>query len=215
MIERNTIICADRQPSLGTMVGLSFGAAGMAANLCPPDWSTLKPCDPEVRNGTMRNNAVLNCSGAGIYLNKAAGSEILFNTLLHTQGIVFRYHGSTGEARGNMIDGAIIGQDGGTFHDGGNLTGKPAAAALAAADQPAADPPAAADQPAARAPGASLAALTLPGPDPRVPNDLCGRPRGSRLDAGALQRSLGPCAPPFADPAAASIHRFQDNAAPR
>jgi hypothetical protein len=58
---------------------------------------------------------VLNCNGEGIYLNKASGSEILFNALAQTGGITFRYPGSTGIARGNLLTSAIRAADGAHF----------------------------------------------------------------------------------------------------
>jgi hypothetical protein len=115
LIERNLITCARDRPMLGRMVGLSFGAHGMDAQLCPPHWDAHTPCDPEVAGGIMRTNIVLNCNGEGIYLNKASGSEILFNTLAQTGGITFRYPSSTGIVRGNLVTSGIRAEDGAHF----------------------------------------------------------------------------------------------------
>jgi parallel beta-helix repeat protein len=112
LIERNLITCARDRPMLGRMVGLSFGAHGMDPALCPPHWDANTPCDPEVSGGVIRNNIVLNCNGEGIYLNKASGSEILSNTLAQTGGITFRYPGSNGAARFNMLNAEIRATDG-------------------------------------------------------------------------------------------------------
>lgn len=167
ILERNFVQCARGARVPGEMVGLSFGAHGMDAALCPPHWDAAVPCDPEVTGGIMRNNIVLNCSGDGIYLNKARDSQILFNELgLGTGGIVFRYPGSTGVARGNVMRAAPVARDGGSFIDGGNSI-----------------------------PYGPTRLRSLPGPDPLVPDDYCGRPRLGRLDAGAFQSSLGPCPP--------------------
>jgi parallel beta-helix repeat protein len=185
IIERNIIICASDAPPLGEMVGLSFGAHGMDANLCPPYWDSNRPCAPEVTAGIMRNNIVRNCTGDGIYLNKSAKSQILFNTLERTAGIEFRYPASTGVARGNLAAG-IGATEGGHFTDGGNAPPPPwpdVIAGLAAGRIPA--------KPGART--IMLARPTLPGPDPLVAEDFCGRARGSRLDMGAVQTALGPC----------------------
>ena len=81
LIERNQVICARDLPPMGRMVGLSFGADGMDANLCPPHWDSLHPCDPEVLDGVMRSNTVMNCNGGGIYLNKARNSTALSNRI--------------------------------------------------------------------------------------------------------------------------------------
>ena len=191
LIERNRVTCAASVPIVGRMVGLSFGAHGMMPALCPPHWSAAMPCDPEVQGGIIRNNIVLNCNGEGIYVNSGAGSAILFNTVLDTAGIDFRFAGSDGVARGNLLDMSIRTQDGGHFSDGGNAV-----------------------SPATAGPPASL-----PGPDPLVAEDFCGRPRGASLDMGAVQISLGECPGPVASSGTWSPHgssaRFPSAVPPR
>jgi hypothetical protein len=180
ILERNQVFCARDRPVMGQMVGLSFGAHGMAPALCPPHWDSGIACDPEVSAGIMRNNVVTNCNDDGIYVNKGRASEILFNTLVHTGGIIFRYPGASGEARGNLMDAPIRAIEGGHVTDGGNaiVTGGP----HAVADW--------------FKPGAAAPRLThLNGPDRLVPDDLCGRARGTSLDVGATQVSLGACRP--------------------
>jgi parallel beta-helix repeat protein len=133
MIEDNRVECALNHPSLGQMVGLSFGAHGMAPQLCPPHWDAATPCDPEVTGGIMRDNVVRNCSDDGIYLNKARDSRILSNTLTDTGGIEFRFPSATGVASGNLMTGTIRGTFGGRFTSGANLTGLTDAQQVAAA----------------------------------------------------------------------------------
>jgi len=185
VIEQNVIECASGAPPLGHSVGLSFGAHGMDRNLCPPAWDLKQACDPEVSGGIIRNNIIGDCSGDGIYLNKARNSKILFNTLVRTGGIEFRYSGSTGVARGNLMTGAIFATDGGNFNDGGNATGL-------ANEQEVANfhlkVPGIGSQP-----GGTARLQSLPGPDPQVTNDYCGRSRGKLLEVGAQQYSQGPC----------------------
>jgi hypothetical protein len=118
ILERNLVLCARDANVRGEIVGLSFGAHGMDPALCPPHWNAAVTCDPEVSGGIMRNNIVANCSGDGIYLNKARDSKILFNTLTRTDGIEFRYPSSTGIATGNRMTGAIKATDGGKFSAG-------------------------------------------------------------------------------------------------
>jgi len=179
LIERNMIQCASNHASLGQMVGLSFGAHGMAPQLCPPHWDAAIQCSPEVTAGIMRNNIIGNCSDDGIYLNKASDSKILYNTLIRTGGIEFRFPASSGVARGNLMTGTIRATDGGHFTDGGNASGIASEQALANWQTP-------------QATGTPHLRNIL-GPDADVADDYCGRPRGPKLEPGALQTSLGPC----------------------
>jgi hypothetical protein len=191
LIERNRVNCAASAPIVGRMVGLSFGAHGMMPALCPPHWNAAMPCDPEVQGGIIRNNIVRNCNGEGIYINRGAQSAILFNTVLETAGIDFRFAGSGGVARGNLLDTGIRAQDGGNFTDGGNAVLPPRAGTIAAGGKPAASP------------------VSLPGPDPMVPDDLCGRARGHVLTMGAVQAAPGDC------PTPAASSRYPDAMPPR
>ena len=179
IFERNLVYCARDAAAIGHMVGLSFGAHGMDANLCPPYWDGTRMCNPEVSGGIMRNNIVVGCTDDGIYLKRARDSAILFNTLVHTMGIEFRFASSTGAARGNLMMGYIRATQGGQFSDGGNITGVVSPQELAGWFQ---------------SPAMTGRRLSLPGPDPQVENDYCGRSRGRTLDFGAIQESVGTCA---------------------
>jgi hypothetical protein len=176
IIERNLVYCARDRGPMGSMVGLSFGAHGMDADLCPPYWDAAKACDPEVSGGIMRNNIVSGCDDDGIYLFRATGSAILFNTLVRTAGIEFRSASSTGLARGNLMSGTIGAAQGGSFSNGGNVTG------LAPAG----------DLPAWLKYGSGQSSLA--GPDLQIADDYCGHPRGKAMDVGAVQVSTGTCA---------------------
>jgi hypothetical protein len=190
LFERNLVVCSRGRYEPGTRIGLSFGGGGMAPALCPPHWDANTPCDPEVTDGVIRNNIIANCSDVGIYLNHAAGTKVLFNTLLHTAGIDFRFPSSSGEARGNLASTYVHDRDGGSHTDGGNLSGidddvldglyKDArfgdlrlAAGTAGLDK--------------------AGVLGKAGEDARAPDDFCGRKRTPPLDFGALQSSLGDC----------------------
>lgn len=178
IIERNLIFCARDNAPTGQMVGLSFGAHGMDANLCPPYWDAARTCDPEVSGGIMRNNIILNCSDDGIYLNRSTDSAILFNTLVRTGGIEFRFASSTGVARGNLMTGHIKATVGGQFRDGGNRMGAASAQEVAGWFHPPAS--------AGHMPG-------LSGPNALLHEDYCGHLRGGALDYGAIQTSAGSC----------------------
>jgi hypothetical protein len=182
VFDRNLVMCSRYVSPVGQAVGLALGAGGMDRRLCSPHWNDTA-CDPEVDGGIVRNNIVVNCSDEGIYLNNARQSQILFNTLAFTNGIEFRFAGSNGQARGNVLSGPITTRDGGAFAGTGNVQN------LSFPDW-------------YRAPGAGDFRLrtAIPamirgagGVDAAVANDFCGRPRTGRLDAGALQSSLGDC----------------------
>ena len=186
VLERNMVMCTRYETSGGTRIGMSFGGGGMAPSACAPRWGG-SVCDPEVTGGIMRNNIVVNCSDVGIYLNSAKSSHILYNTLVATSGIDFRYASSTGEARGNVLSGSIRMRDGGTYSGSQNLTnvsldrfnGWYQAPLQGDLDKK-----------------SELSALIAKGtPSSLVTNDYCGRSRAGKpsYDLGALQASLGDC----------------------
>jgi parallel beta-helix repeat protein len=186
VFEDNFVLCAPERPSPGVRVGLSFGDGGMDAALCAPAWNAAVPCDPEVRDGSMRNNIVVNCSDVGIYLNKAANTRLVYNTLIGTAGIDFRYPSSTGLVAGNVLSGGIHRREGGSFTGRDNLLDVPLAQFAAWYRDP--------WRGDLRAKGDLGALIGKGAPVPEVTADYCGRPRrGARLDLGALQASLGDC----------------------
>jgi parallel beta-helix repeat protein len=181
LFERNLVICA-KDFSGGTRIGLSFGGGGTGNQYCQPAFDPNVPCDPEHTGGTMRNNVIVNCSDVGIYLNKSKDTHLLYNTLISTAGIDFRYASSTGEARGNVLSGNIRNREGGSHSASDNLTGVTTFDAMYMAPL----------QGDLRKKG-DLSALLDKGPK-LVEGDYCGRTRtGDRHDLGALEHSLGEC----------------------
>ncbi|PCI18002.1 MAG: hypothetical protein COB62_07265, partial [Piscirickettsiaceae bacterium] len=81
LIEQNLVICSQQHES-GYRIGISLGGGGSGTAYCEN-----KSCEHEHRNGTIRNNVILNCSDAGIYLKKASNSKVFHNTLINTLGI--------------------------------------------------------------------------------------------------------------------------------
>lgn len=118
LFERNLVRCS-QQFSGGVRLGLSFGGGGTSPNSICEDGS----CTPEHQNGVMRNNLILSCNDVGIYLNKAANTRLLHNTLYATTGIDVRFAASTAEVRNNLLAGAIRLRDGGSSTNAGNLSG--------------------------------------------------------------------------------------------
>ena len=115
VMERNLVICAKDDQSASTRIGLSLGGGGTGGAFCPPAYNANVPCAIEHDGGTLRNNVIINCSDVGIYLNRAKDSKILFNTLIATSGIDFRFDTTSGEAYGNLVSGVIRTRDGATM----------------------------------------------------------------------------------------------------
>ncbi len=185
LFERNLVICSLDDKSPGTRIGLSFGGGGQSPSTCVPAFDPSVPCDPEIQDGIMRNNVVVNCSDVGIYLNKGKNTKLLHNTLIGTSGIDFRFVSSTGEAHGNVLDGKIRVRDGGTYSGDDNLIvtlgdfmgwyTNPLQGDLTKKGD--------------------LAPLLKKGTaSALLPDDYCARPRGATPDWGALESSLGDCA---------------------
>jgi hypothetical protein len=186
LFERNLVICSLGDTSGGTRIGLSFGGGGTAPQFCSPAFDAAVPCDPEHTDGVIRNNVLVACSDVGIYLNKAKNTSVLYNTLIATAGIDFRFASTTGEADGNVLASKIRMRDGGTFTAGLNLT------ELAASDF---DgwylDPLAGDL---RKKGDLAQLLAKGSPRPDVSDDYCARARGGpQLTLGALEHTLGDC----------------------
>jgi hypothetical protein len=185
VIEKNLIVC-DSGAGGGVRIGMSFGGGGTAPQYCAPAFDPNVACDPEHEDGIMRNNVVVSCSDVGVYLNKAKGSNVLYNTLIGTAGVDFRFTSSTGEAVGNVLTGVIRNRDGasGTFAD--NLAGVSLATFQAMYMDPlGAD---------LRQKG-DLGQLIAQGPmRAEVGDDYCGRARpAGAYTLGALEHSLGDC----------------------
>jgi hypothetical protein len=106
--EDNVVLCEQQlQDQPGQRVGLSFGGGGTGKPYCRD-----KRCITEQEHGVIRNNLVASCSDAGIYVNSAADTSIVHNTLLDTGGIDVRFPESAADVTGNLVDGAIRARDG-------------------------------------------------------------------------------------------------------
>jgi hypothetical protein len=114
----NVVLCEHRwRGAPGRRVGLSFGGGGSTPDKCRD-----RRCIVEHEGGTMTANVIAACSDEGIYLNRAARSELVHNTVLDTAGVRIRYPESTAVARGNLIDGLLAERDGGLLVDEDNHT---------------------------------------------------------------------------------------------
>ncbi|WNG48584.1 PE-PGRS family protein [Archangium minus] len=187
VFERNRVICTKDAPAGNTRIGLSFGGGGTGNAYCAPAFDASVPCNPEHSDGILRNNVIINCSDVGIYLNKAANTKVLFNTLIATTGVDFRYASSTGEAHGNVLSSVIRTRDGAAFTAGTNLMNVTSANWDAWYEAPMAGD--------LRIQGNVSHLIGGAAARPTVKDDHCARPRPSSgaYTLGALEHSLGDC----------------------
>jgi hypothetical protein len=183
VFERNVVWCEQTLRGFaGERVGLSLGGGGTGRQLCRDG-----RCITEQEGSTLRANLIVGCSDAGIYLNKAAASRVLDNTLVDTTGIDVRYPASSAVVDGNLVDGPIRARDGGVLHLGDNratplwrayLGSHPVRALFRAPDAGdfawRADAPPRADADEGERPAGAL--------------DLCGAPRTQPAVYGAFAR---------------------------
>lgn len=114
--EQNIILCEFRlRGAPGQRVGLSLGGGGTGKQYCRD-----QRCITEQDNSIIQSNLIAFCSDDGIYLNRAASSKILHNTLIDTGGIVARFVETSADVQGNLVDGSIRSRDGGLLRASGN-----------------------------------------------------------------------------------------------
>lgn len=117
VFERNVVLCEEAllgEP--GQRIGLSFGGGGTGKRYCRD-----RQCITEHDEGSMRANLIAGCSDVGIYLNSAAGTRIVDNTILDTAGVQVRFATSSAALDGNLVDGPIRSDAGGVLRPGDNL----------------------------------------------------------------------------------------------
>jgi len=116
VFERNIVWCEQALRGLpGQRVGLSLGGGGTGQTSCRDG-----RCITEQEGSVLRANLVVGCSDAGIYLNGAAASKVVDNTLVDTTGIDVRYPTSSAIVDGNLVDGPVRARDGAIVHLGEN-----------------------------------------------------------------------------------------------
>lgn len=100
---QNIVWCEQRlHGAPGQRVGLSLGGGATGAPYCRDG-----RCIVEQEGSSIASNLIASCSDDGIYLNSAARSRIVHNTLLDTGGISVRFANSSADVEGNLVDGAI------------------------------------------------------------------------------------------------------------
>ncbi len=186
IFEQNLVICAAggiNDP--GYRIGLSFGGGGTAPQFCAPAFNAGTPCNVEHDGGIIRNNIIVNCSDVGVYLNRSASSHVLYNTMIETTGVDFRYNTTTGEARGNVMSNLIRQRDGAVSMESDNVENT-----ILGVFQMMYRMPLTGDLTVI----GGVGMLSGGAANPLVTDDYCGRPRpAGALTKGAVEHSLGPC----------------------
>jgi hypothetical protein len=116
-MNNNRVVCADAFAG-GVRIGLSLGGGGSGPDSICEDGT----CTPEHQNGLIHDNLIAHCTDVGIYLNEAASTRIIHNTIYDTTGVDVRFATSSADLRNNLIGGAIRDRDGGTHTEATNLT---------------------------------------------------------------------------------------------
>ena len=115
--EANVVVCEDRlRGAAGQRVGLSLGDGGSGRAYCRDG-----RCITEQERSAIVSNLIAYCSDDGIYLNRAAISEVAHNTLIDTGGIVARFGETSADVGGNVVDGPIRAIDGAAIHPRDNV----------------------------------------------------------------------------------------------
>ena len=118
IFERNLVVCHWRLPLDGDIrLGLSFGGGGTGDQFCRSG-----NCETEHTGGIIRNNVIARCPvDVGIYLNRAAQTQIHNNLLIANAGIDVRFETSSASIHNNIVDGRIRDRDGGIHYADNNL----------------------------------------------------------------------------------------------
>ncbi len=115
--EQNIVLCEHLLQGVpGQRVGLSLGGGATGKAYCRD-----KRCITEQDGGVIQSNLIASCSDDGIYLNRAATSTILHNTLIDTGGITVRFPETSADVEGNLIDGTIRNKDDGLLRATDNI----------------------------------------------------------------------------------------------
>jgi hypothetical protein len=113
---QNIVWCEQRlYGAPGQRVGLSLGGGATGAPYCRDG-----RCIVEQEGSVIQSNLIASCSDDGIYLNSAARTTVVHNSLLDTGGISVRFAGSSADIEGNLVDGAIRSRNDGVVRARGN-----------------------------------------------------------------------------------------------
>jgi hypothetical protein len=177
---RNVVVCERRlRGAAGRRVGLSFGGGGSNPTGCRD-----RRCAVEHEDGLMDSNLIASCSDVGIYLNRAARSRLVHNTVLDTAGVLVRFADTGATAAANLVDGSFQVREGAQLEERENDSSAPFWAYVG--------------RHAVRSMFADVDALDLrlvrPGSPVRAASeqpDLCGQARAATAPAGAFADFAG------------------------
>ncbi|MCU6432538.1 right-handed parallel beta-helix repeat-containing protein [Undibacterium sp. Jales W-56] len=114
--EQNIVLCEHLlRGAAGQRVGLSLGGGGTGKDYCRD-----RRCITEQDKSIVQANLIASCSDDGIYLNRAAASVILHNTVIDTAGVTIRFPESSADVEGNLVDGPIRSRDDGLLRSKDN-----------------------------------------------------------------------------------------------
>lgn len=117
LFERNVVLCEWHLKALGGQtIGLSLGGGGSGQAIRRDRGRS----GYEQTESIIRNNLIVACSDAGIYINRAPSSTVVHNTLLDTAGIYVRFPESSAVIGGNIVDGLMRANDGAVMVTTGN-----------------------------------------------------------------------------------------------
>ncbi|MCC2955039.1 right-handed parallel beta-helix repeat-containing protein [Massilia sp. IC2-477] len=121
LFEQNLVWCERRLRGLGgKRVGLSLGGGATGKPYCRD-----RACVVEQQDASLQSNLIASCSDVGIYLNNAAGSRLVHNSVIDTAGVDVRFAGSSADLEGNLVDGVIRSRDGGVVRERDNRSTPP------------------------------------------------------------------------------------------
>lgn len=120
VFESNVVLCSRNVPNRAKTdyrIGISFGGGGTSPDTVCEEGT----CNPEHRDGVMRNNVILNCNDAGIYMNECQNCRVYHNLLYNTNGIDVRFESSVVDVANNLIgSGNVRERDGSTLTESNN-----------------------------------------------------------------------------------------------
>ena len=186
VMEQNLVLCERDFQTSGVQLGLSLGGGLTGVQFCNPEFVANGICSIEHDEGVIRNNIIANCSDSGVYIARARNAKVLYNTIIETGSVDFRYDTTSGEAYGNVLGNVIRTRDGATAPiKMGNLEHVTLGMFQAMYAEPLVGD---------LTVTGSVADLAMGPAHPQVTNDYCGRPRpATDLTRGALEHSLGAC----------------------